>query len=138
MNLSDLRDLLYGRRITPLVVGVIFEERISAAIGARTHEVLLSKDTVLKQHKRHPDLGPEHYAMLPFIIRHGLVIHEKENPRHAAICYEPVPLTPGGRFMVALKSPADGKSIYVTSLHRTRPRQTNSLLKRGNILRNHH
>lgn len=138
MNLADLRDLLYGERIIPLVVGIIFEEHISAAMGAGTYEVLLSKDTVLKQLERHPDLGPEHYAMLPFIIRHGLVIHEKADTRNAAICYEPAPLAPGGRFMVALKSPTDAKEIFVTSLHRTRPRQTRSLLKRGNILRNHH
>ncbi len=138
MNLADLRDLLYGERIMPLVVGIIFENHISAAIGVRTHEVLLSKDTVLKQHERHPDLEAEHYTILPFIIRHGLVIHEKKGRRSLAICYEPAPLYPGGRFMVALKSPVHGREIFVTSLHRTKPRQTQALLKRGNILRNHH
>ena len=134
MNIDDLSRLLSGESLPPIQVGVIYEARLCQAIHATTHTVLLSKETVVKQKKEHPDLKNEDYWVIPDAIHHGLVIHERARPACLTICYN---RREGERYMVALKGTNSG-AIFVTSFHKMRPRQTRSFLKRGNMLRQHH
>lgn len=134
MDIHDLSKLLSGDRLPPIQVGVIYDVDISRAIGATTHVVLLSKETVFKQKNEHPDLQDEEYGILPDAIRYGLVIHERARPECLTICYN---RREGQQYLVALKGTKTG-AVFVTSFHKMRPRQTRSYLDRGDRLRNHH
>lgn len=133
MGIHNLARLLSGENLLPIQVGVIYEVGIARAIGATTHKVLLSKETVSKQKIEHPDLQDEDYSILPDAIRYGLVIQERVRPECLTICYN---RREGERYMVALKGARSG-AIFVTSFHKMRPRQIRSFLKRGDTLRNH-
>ena len=109
---------------------------LAAAMGAKTCQVFLSKDTLMKQLDKHPDIRTRHYAWLPEIIRDGMVIQEHRRRDRLSICYEH-PSDPGKRFRTVIKSTVNGAEVYVSSFHRTKPGQTRALLGRGRMLRAH-
>lgn len=121
-----------GEREEPVVVGAIHNPQLAGAFGAQTHAVLLSASTLVKQKERHTGLELWEYEILPDILRFGLVI--QEFPRQLAFCYQH---HTGRRYRLTIKSTEDGAQVFVTSLHRTQPRQTRALLRRGLVLRHH-
>jgi hypothetical protein len=135
MDLAQLLRLLNSRGRISVPVGRV-ELLIAKAIGAETDLVLLSKDTLIKQCERHPDIRAVQYAMLQKALDVGLVLVERANPKTAAICYQD-PTDETKRYRLQIKRTEDRKSIYLTSFHRTQPRQTRALLKRSRIVRSH-
>ena len=77
MNIDHLRALLSGERQEPVVVGHIYDPALVRVIrAARTHAVVLSRDNVVKQANKHPDIGFEQYRLLPYVLRYGMVAQE--------------------------------------------------------------
>ena len=135
MDLNDLLRLLESRT-GPAVVVCEMEIFIARLLGANTTEVMISKETVIKQAEHHPDIKAEHYEMLPDAVTRGLLVHEHTGPGRFTICYENM-TAPGKRFKVTGKCTKDGKEIYVTGFHRVKKRYTRSVLRRGTVLRWH-
>jgi len=134
MDIEHLRALLSGERQEPMVIGALHTTAHSRAIGANTHAVLLSRETIVKQETRHPDIGFDDYRLIPYAIRFGLVLHEATRPRHLMFVFD----DPWGRRdRVMVRSTTNGNEIFVTSCHRTKQRQTKALLARGRSLRRH-
>ena len=134
MDIDHLRALLSGERQEAMIIGALHDPAHSSAIGARTHAVLLSRDTIVKQEDRHPDIGFDDYRLIPYAIRYGLIVHESARPRHLMFVFD----DPWGRrYRVMIRSTTNGNEIYVTSCHKTRDRQTKALLSRGRDLRRH-
>jgi hypothetical protein len=132
MNIDHLRALLSGERQEPVVVGHIYDPALMSVIGvAKTHEVLLSPETVVKQRRQNPDIGLEEYYILPDAIRYGMVA--QEYAEQLLFCYDH---HTGRRFLVVVETTLEGK-LFVVSFHRTRPRQTKAILDRASLLRKH-
>ena len=135
MDIDHLRALLSGERREPIVVGAIHRPDLVRMIGApEIYAVLLSRETIVKQHRQHPDIGLDEYSIAPNVLRFGLVLWLPEWPRQLTFCYEE---HSGLRYRLFVKSTTRGHQLYITSFHRTRPRQTRALLARAKILRNH-
>lgn len=135
MDIDHLRALLAGEREEPVVVGAVHHPALVRAIGAPgVHAVLLSPDTIVKQRQQHPDIDIDDYCVAPDVLRFGLVLHLPAWPRQLTFCYQH---HTGWRYRLFVKSTMRGDELWVTSLHRTRQRQTKALLNRGRILRHH-
>jgi hypothetical protein len=93
--------------------------------------VLLSWETVVKQNAKHPDIGVEDYCLIPEIVRSGMVAQEHAN--QLIFCYHH---RSGRRFRLTINTTIIGE-IFVTSFHRTSPRQTKAILARATLLRRH-
>jgi hypothetical protein len=135
MNLGSLQDLLRDSKQRVTTVCVI-EEPVAKAMQAKTVAVFLSYVTLVKQCVKHPDIRAVDYSLLSDAITQGMVVLDKSKHRSVQICYQH-PAFEDKRYRVFLKTTGTGDEIYVESLHRTRPRQTKSVLKRGKLLRNH-
>ena len=132
MNLDHLRALLLGDRQEPVVVGHIYDPALVQVVrAANTHAVLLSQATVVKQAKRHPDIGFEEYCIMPDVLRFGMVA--QEHAEQLIFCYEH---HTEHRFRLVVKGTILGE-LFMTSFHRTAPRQTRAILDRADILRRH-
>lgn len=130
-DISALNNLKAGH-YNPAVVGVLPQEAITYLRPA-TPLVFLSKETLEKNEREHPDVGLWEYLQIPDALRRGLIISERERPNCAVISFR----TPSAvRYKVALKRTANG-DIWITSFHRMAPAQTRRLLNRGGILRRH-
>jgi len=133
ITIDSLADLAFGRRDRIPVCSV--EGHIADAIGAKTHVVTLSKYTLHHVLEEHHDVKSEHFLMLPNMIENGLVVHERDRGRGATVCYQNE--KDGRRYITAIKATRDGKAIFAETLHRSRKRQTKSILARGKVLRTH-
>ena len=133
MDIDHLRALLSGERVEPIAVAAIHNPALAEVIGAADrHAVLLSRDTIVKEKVRHPDIDFEQYCVLPDVVRFGLVVQEYS--QQLVFCYEH---HSGRRYRAMVKATLAGHELYVTSFHRMRDRQTKAILKRGLILRRH-
>ena len=68
-------------------------------------------------------------------LRHGLMIGDASKPNCLIINY----ISPNSsvRFKIAIKSANNFTELWISTMHRLRPRQTMALLKRGVIVRTH-
>ena len=132
MNIDHLRALLSGERQEPVVVGHIYDPALCRVIrAARTYAVLLSRDTIVKQARRHPDVGFERYCLLPYVLRYGMVAQEWAE--QLIFCWRDHDER-GYRLMV--KGTIRGE-IFVESFHRLADKQTKAILARADFLRKH-
>jgi hypothetical protein len=133
MDIDHLRALLSGERQEPVIVGHIYDPALSRVIRAvNTHAVLLSRDTVVKQAKRHPDIGIEQYALLPYVLRYGMVAQEWAE--QLIFCWDD---HDGRRYRLMVKGTVR-KEIFVTSFHRLAEKQTKRIIDRGAMLLRRH
>ncbi|MDU7523450.1 MAG: phage minor head protein [Roseomonas mucosa] len=103
---------------------------VQAAIGARTDQVLLSRDTVVKQLAHHPDLTVDEYASVASILAHPeMVLQEPAKRRHASLVR-----VIGAMHHVVVKATQDGREVYLVSFFRIRPADLARLLRRSEIL----
>jgi hypothetical protein len=132
MNIDHLRALLSGERQEPVVVGHIYDPALIRVVrAANTHAVLLSRHTIVKQARKHQDIGFDEYCIMPDALRFGLVA--QEYAEQLIFCYDH---HTGRRFRLMVKGTLRGE-LFVTSFHRTAPRQTKAILARADILRKH-
>jgi hypothetical protein len=132
MDIDHLRALLTGERQEPVVVGAIYDPALVRVIRAvNTHAVLLSRDTIVKQQIRHPDIGFEEYCLLPYVLRYGMVSQEWSEQ----LIFSWNDHTEK-RYRLMIKATAKCE-LFATSFHRLAVRQTRSILNRGMLLRRH-
>lgn len=116
MNFAHFEGLYLGNRIDPVIVCHL-DKALAGQLGAVRGRVLMSDDTMAKQHLRHPDLSLEHYRVLVPTLMRGE--YRQDTPRSAVISYTDVYLF-GESFRAAVKVTQDGKRIYVVSFNRMR------------------
>jgi hypothetical protein len=103
-------------------------------LGWRSPLVFLSRDSLRHINEAHPDINDFDLLLLPEIIRVGLLVQEMEKPAYLAACYQ----SDSKRFCAVMKVSTRSRfDIWLVSMRRMRPRQTQSILKRGRIIRPH-
>jgi hypothetical protein len=131
MNIDHLR-ALSGERQEPVVVGHIYDPALVRVIrAARTHVVLLSRDNVVKQSDRHPDIGVEQYRLVPYALRYGMVVQEWAE--QLMFCWHD---HDGRSYRLMVKGTIRGE-IFAESFHRLKQHQMKAILSRGTLLRPH-
>jgi hypothetical protein len=93
-------------------------------LGAKTKIALLSKDTLVKQNKRHPELTVKNYEGLDQLIKHPFAIYD-EGERHIRL----VGLAGHIVASVILKN-VDGDELFVKTFHAARLRTLKKYQKR--------
>lgn len=129
-TLSDLQGLRRGL-LANHAVGEL-PQRVISALGWDMPWVYLSKESCAHIFKEHPDLKEFDVLALPRVIDRGLLIREIRRPQYlVASC-----LHEATRYVAVMKR-ASSREIWVTTFHRTKPKQTKALLRRGYVLRPH-
>jgi hypothetical protein len=132
MNIDHLRALLSLQRQEPVVLCHLDDPALAGFVGAMsTRPVLLSWETVVKQKRKHPDIGFGEYRIVPDAVRLGLVAQDR--PNHLTFCYN---APSDRRYQLVIKA-TFAAELFVMSFHRTRPRQTKAILARATLLRKH-
>jgi hypothetical protein len=81
-----------------------------AAIGARTHTVRLSAETMQKQLQVHPELAIEEYAFVQQAIERGVRIQDGDN----SLVY----ILELDGYVTVVKATGSGKAVFMTSFRR--------------------
>jgi hypothetical protein len=132
MNIDHLRALLSGERQEPVVVGHIYDPALVRVIrAARSHAVLLSHYTIVKQADRHPDVRFERYSLLPYVLRYGMVAQEWAE--QLFFCWHD---HDGRSYRLMVKGTIRGE-LFVDSFHRLKEGQIKAILARSTLLRPH-
>jgi hypothetical protein len=105
------------------------------ALRWRSPIVYLSRDSLKHIRDKHPDLSNLDLLMMSPAIENGLLIREANKP-YVLACYQH-PEDEARRFKVNIKAARGETDLWVHSFHRTHPRQTQALLRRGLKLRDH-
>ena len=132
LELSRLHSLRFGPPQASVHVGDI-PEVISASFGTAFRSVYLSRKYYEKIIKKHTDLTDFDFLQLPYILKHGLWIGERNAPDYRLVC-SPVPDS-DQRYKVIVRTLDKDSVLWISTFHKTRPRATRSFLKRGPILR---
>lgn len=90
-------------------IGVLLDEH-AAAIGAKTHTVRLSADTMQKQLDVHPELAIEEYAFVQQAIERG----ERIQDSASSLVY----LLELDGYVTVVKATGSGKAVFMTSFRR--------------------
>ncbi len=132
VELSQFYDLL-AKRTDPIEVGRLPIE-VAQHISASLRNVYLSNYSLVHIMQDHPDVTFMDLLIITPMLADGLWIAERK-PNMACVSY--VHPETGIRYIGAVKCAAGGFEVYLSTFHRSRKRQTTSLLKRGPILQSH-
>ncbi|MDP2153813.1 MAG: phage minor head protein [Methylotenera sp.] len=113
---STLKSLLQGESFAQYFaapkglfpIGVISDDD-AAAIGAKTHTVRLSAETMQKQLRVHPELAVEEYAFVQQAIERGIRIQDGNS-----LIY----LLELDGYVTVVKTTGTGKAVFMTSFRR--------------------
>ena len=128
-----LLDLIFTREVREIFVCHL-DQKITELVGVSHTEVKLTKHRLNHIIDGHVDVKAKDLMFLPDAITRGLIIQEHLNPPSINICYQH-PVIEKRRYKVNIR--CIGGELLIMSFHKTRKRQTRSLLKRGKILRRH-
>jgi len=106
---------------------------VAQSLGTDFRSVNLSRAKYEEIIEKHPELTDYDFLQLPYILAHGLWIAERGQPT-CRLVSSPIPNS-DQRYKAVVKKARIGPDLWLKSFHRTRPRATRSLLKRGSILR---
>lgn len=118
----EIQALIDGARVEPISVAQLPAD-IALQLDARTFEVLLSRQTALKQAK-HPEITPESYAMLNDLLKEGTRVYDRE--RHVIVIWRK-----DQPYVAVLKVTASGEYVFLQSFRRSDQKNIESLLKRS-------
>lgn len=104
------------------------EADLARAIGAKVRRVDISRDTVQKQMRTHPELTVAEYRLLPDIMAYGRVVKDGRN--HLAMHY-----LDGRLYYAVIKSTGSGKAMFLSSLRRADKADLARVERRGKIIR---
>ena len=85
--------------------------------------------------KRHPDVSDFDLLIVPFAIRHGLILRERAKRNILLSCYQD-PMS-HKRYVAVMKVTSKQCEVWLDSFYRTAPRQTARLLKKTEKLKDH-
>src|SRR5580704_1667444 len=129
-TLSDLQCLRSGRLANHLIGQI--PPKVLSALGWNMPWVYLSSESCIHIFEKHHDLQEFDVLALPAVINRGLLIRETDRPRYLVASY----LHERTRYIATMKR-ASSCEIWITTFHRSKPKQTKALLKRGEVLRAH-
>jgi len=98
------------------------------AISARQRVVWLSKDTVAKQARNHPEIGILDYRVLPDLVDQGTIIRDSSQTLVFFSSGEQL-------YKAAIKTTGSGGGNFLTSFIRTNETELERIKKKGRILR---
>jgi hypothetical protein len=131
LELSQLHELM-ARTEKKILVGHL-PEAARLHMHCQHDMIHLSGMTLEHIFERHPDVDFFEMQILPHALRFGVWIAD----RGTSCCVSYRHRETGRFYKVSLKSAMHGTEVYVTTFHKTNPRQTQSLHNRGPILRRH-
>jgi len=123
----DFETFLGGTVNGTFPVGYV-EANLAKAIGASVRRVDISRDTVQKQMRKHPELTAAEYRILPDIMAYGRVVQDGTN--HLAMHY-----LDGRLYYAVIKSTGSGKAMFLSSLRRADKTDLARIERRGEIIR---
>ncbi len=109
----------------------IADKTILEATGGRSRTVRLSAATAGKQIRKHPELGPQDYALVQRILDEGDLFPSSQNINHVMAFLE----IDGRLWCAVLKATQDGRETYLVSLHMAHLRNLKAARLRGLIKR---
>ena len=133
LTLADI-DALRAKQRDPIAVGE-FPDSIRIKLGLRVPIVYLSETGLSHIKQRHPDIDDFDLLILPFAIRHGLILRELKKPQIVLSCYQEP--TSHRRFVAVMKVLDKKFEVWLTSLYRTKPKQTKQLMKKCEKSKDH-
>jgi hypothetical protein len=133
LTLGDLLDLK-NRFRDPIRVGELPFD-VSKKLRLRNHGVYLSLASYNHIQNAHPDITDYVLLLLPLALRRGLIVQERVKMNVIVVSY--IHDETSLRYVVALKIASSGNEVWVSSIYRSKRRQTSRILKRGVILKNH-
>lgn len=133
LTLAKLSDLKAGYSPSIRVGEIPFA--VARQLRLLNHNVYLSASSLTHILRDHPDIDLFTLLELPFAIGQGLLVQERRKPHIILSCYQSS--VHQRRFIVAMKTAANGTETWVSSFYKSRARQTRSVLNRGNILKPH-
>ena len=133
LTLSDI-DYLRRKVHDPIIVGEL-PNIIRLVLRLKVPVVHLSNHSLKHINKKHPDITDFDLLVLPFAIKHGLILREIRKRNVLLACYQP-PMT-HRRFVAVMKLASNGHEIWLDSFHRTAPSQTARLMRKAERLKNH-
>lgn len=98
-------------------------------------EVWISRERLLHIDNQHDGLSDFEIISMSFGLMNGLFVADEKRPNCLIISY--VLPNQSRRYKIAIKSAAQGRELWVSTFHRTRPRQTRTLLTRGRVIKPH-
>lgn len=132
LELSRLHILKCGPMLASVHVGDI-PQIVAQSLRTEFRSVNLSREKFEEVMSKHPEMIDYDFLQLPYILSHGLWIEERGQPS-CRLVSSPIPNS-DQRYKAVVKRAKAGPDLWLKSFHRTRPRATRSLLKRGTILR---
>jgi hypothetical protein len=133
LTLSDIDDLR-RKKHDPIVVGEL-PNIIRLALRLRVPLVHFSHQSLKHVEQRHPDVRDLDLLLIPFVIRHGLILRQRRKRNVIIACYQQ-PMS-HRRFLAAMKISDRGSEVWLDSFYRTRPRETARLLRGAEVLKHH-
>lgn len=134
MNFTHFLGLFREERIDPVIVFNLHQD-LAAAMGAKVTRVLLSRETLAKQKRRHGELTEADYRLVRPALQFGE--YRQETPRTLMVLFVDTKLTTKN-YRIHLKATGNGKEIYLDSLCILGRRQHRAELRRGlPIIREH-
>ena len=122
-TLSDLQ-CLRSKGLASHLIGQI-PPKVISALGWDMPWVYLSSESCIHIFEEHPDLREFDVLALPAVINRGLLIRETHRPRCLVASY----LHEETRYIATMKR-ASSCEIWITTFHRSKPKQTKALLKK--------
>lgn len=129
-TLSDVQDLRAGR-IASHLIGEL-PVAVCTILGWEHPWVYLSKESCQHIFEIHSDVTEFDLLALPAVIGGALLIRETHRPACLIASY----VHETKRYIATMKR-ARSLEIWITTFHRSKPKQTSALIKRGTILRTH-
>ena len=129
MNIEEFFRLAAGEIPGPIIVGRV-SRNVQTALGVDTRAVLLSRNTVEKQMRRHGKLTLSgYYDYLPHALEHGEAF--RLHDRRVAIILD-VRHSRDHRLSVVIKSTKDRDGLYAISLYPLREKDWARTLRKHN------
>jgi hypothetical protein len=132
LELSRLHNLRCGPALASVQIGEI-PEIVAKSLTTEFRSVNLSREKYEEILRKHSDLRDNDFLQLPYILKHGLWI-EEAGQINCRLVSSPIPSS-DQRYKVVVKKSKSSPDLWLKSFHRTRPRATRALLKRGPIIR---
>lgn len=130
----DIVRLLLGEIVGPVLIGRV-PRRHAARVGARHPHVWLSRETLLKQYARHPDIPLSEYEDLSWAFASDLIYGDKRAGRFhivTAVTRDPGKPT---HFKMTLKNVRNSERLFLISAHDLRPASLRKLVQSSKEIR---
>lgn len=132
---AAVRELIQGKPFEQFMTKPSGEWPIAALsadmkqlLGSKVNAVMLSAETLRKQHANHPELSLEEYQLIPDIVDDGKVIDRGDNKLvffHTADHF----------YKASLKVTGNRQELFLTTFYRTDAREFERDLRKGTVVR---